>query len=92
MNISVSLLLDNRIHRPLLPLEEGDVSSVFKGPAGYYVVKLEEKRGGEPISFEEIKDDIIENQTLLKQQQVILDHLDRLRVNTKIKINKELLK
>jgi len=37
----------------LLPLEEGDVSSVFKGPEGFYIVKLEEKRDGAPLAFDD---------------------------------------
>ena len=77
--------------RALLPLEEGDVSSVFRGPEGYYVVKLEEKKGGETVSFEEIKADIIQSQTLLTQQQVILEHLEQLKAKTNIKINEQLL-
>jgi parvulin-like peptidyl-prolyl isomerase len=76
----------------LLSLEAGDVSSVFKGPDGFYIVKLYEKKGGEPISFEEIKEEIIQNQTLLMQQQAILDHLNRLKATTKIEINEQLLK
>ena len=74
-----------------MSLEVGGVSGVFKGPDGYYVAKLEEKKGGEQIGFEEIKEDIIQSQTLLKQQQVILDHLNRLKESTTIKINEDLL-
>ena len=75
----------------LLPLEEGDVSGVFKGPEGYYIVKLEEKKGGEAISFEEIKEDIVQSQTLLAQQRVILEHLESLKAKTNIEINEQLL-
>jgi len=75
----------------LLPLEEGDVSSVFRGPEGYYIVKLEEKKSGNKISFEEIKDDIIRSQVLLQQQQAVLDHLNSLKEKTEIEINEELL-
>jgi parvulin-like peptidyl-prolyl isomerase len=75
----------------LLALEVGDVSSVFKGPEGYYIVKLEEKKGGESYNFEDIKKDIIQNQTLMKQQKVILDHIESLKGNTKIEINNALL-
>ena len=75
----------------LLPLEAGDVSSVFKGPKGYYIVKLEEKKSGEKVSFDEIKEDIIQSQTLLMQQQKILDHLNRLKETTTIEINEQLL-
>ena len=75
----------------LLPLEAGDVSSVFRGPQGYYIVKLEEKRDGTRISYEEIKEDIIESQMLFKQQQKILEHLDRLKETTPIEVNEQLL-
>jgi len=75
----------------LLPLEEGDLSSVFKGPEGYYIVKLEGKRGGAPLTFEEIKTDIMETQLLQKQQEAILEHLERLKAKIPIEINEELL-
>lgn len=75
----------------LLALEVGDVSSVFKGPDGYYIVKLEEKKGGEPYGFDDIKNDIIQNQTLMKQQKAILDHIENLKGSTKIEINSVLL-
>ena len=75
----------------LLPLEEGDVSGVFKGPEGFYIVKLEEKKGGAPITFDEIKEDIVQSQTLLAQQQAILEYLEQLKAKTDIKINEQLL-
>jgi peptidyl-prolyl cis-trans isomerase C len=75
----------------LLSLEVGDVSGVFKGPEGHYIVKLEEKKGGEQLSFEEVKEDIIQSQTLFKQQQVILDHLNRLKSEIKVEVNEQLL-
>lgn len=72
-------------------LEVGDVSGVFQGPNGYYIVKLEEKQGGEPQKFEDIKEDIITGLTLLKQQQAILEHLEKLRQQTDIQVNLNLL-
>jgi len=75
----------------LISLEIGDVSGVFKGPEGYYIVKLEGKKEGEQISFDEIKDDIIQSQVLLKQQQVILDHLNDLKAKIRVEINEQLL-
>ncbi|HOY09023.1 MAG TPA: peptidylprolyl isomerase [Candidatus Omnitrophota bacterium] len=72
-------------------LEVGDVSGVFQGPNGYYIVKLEEKQGGEPQDFEDIKEDIITGLTLLTQQQAILGHLEKLRQQTDIQVNLKLL-
>lgn len=75
----------------LLSLEEGGVSGVFKGPLGFYIVKLEEKKEGEAVAFEEIKDEIIQSQTLFKQQEAILEHLERIKANADIQINEQLL-
>jgi len=72
-------------------LDVGDLSSVFKSPEGYSIVKLEEKRGGKPLSFSEVKADIISGLTQLKQQQAILAHIDQLRQKTPVKVNENLL-
>jgi len=76
----------------LINLKAGEVSSVFKGPKGFYIVKLDEVRGGEQIPYEEIKQDIIQNRTLVKQQQAILDYLSTLEKEIKVEINEGLLK
>lgn len=78
--------------RVLIGLDVGDVSSVFKGPEGFYIIKLDEKKGGEPISFSEIKDDIVASLTILKQQQAILEHINKLRQSTTVTTNENLLK
>ena len=75
----------------IAPLNAGEVSSAFKGPQGFYIVKVEEKKGGTPIPFEDIKKDIIDNQMMLKQQQVILDHVEKLKGQTKVEIREDLL-
>ncbi|VAX37463.1 hypothetical protein MNBD_UNCLBAC01-527 [hydrothermal vent metagenome] len=77
---------------PLLSLEVGDVSGVFKGPKGFYIIKLEEKKGGDQIAFEDIKEEIVNNQMLMKQQKVILDYIEELKQKFSVEINEELLK
>jgi parvulin-like peptidyl-prolyl isomerase len=76
----------------LINLKAGEVSSVFKGPKGFYIVKLEEIKGGAQIPYEEIKQDIIQNRTLVKQQQVILDYIAKLEQEIKVEINEGLIK
>jgi len=76
----------------LVTLEEGDVSRVFSGPQGYYIIKVDEKSGGEPMKFEDVKDMIIEQQTMIKQQQVVLDYIERLRGIYDVDINESLIK
>ena len=75
----------------IAPLNVGEVSGVFKGPQGFYIVKVEEKKGGTPIPFEDLKKDIIDNQMMLKQQQAILDHVEKLKGETKVEIKEDLL-
>lgn len=72
-------------------LEKGDISRVFKGPKGFYIVKLEDKKGGEQKELEEIKDDIKAGLTMLKQQQVVVDYLRELEGKAEIDINEKLL-
>ncbi len=72
-------------------LDAGGISKVFKGPDGFYVVKVEEKKGGVTKEFTEIKNDIVTGLTLLKQQQAILNHLNELSQKMDVKVNEKLL-
>ena len=73
------------------PLNVGDISGVFKGPEGYYIVKLEEKKGGTPVDFAKAKEDIINGLTLMKQQKAILDYIAQLEQKTSVQVNEALL-
>ncbi|MBI5416112.1 MAG: peptidyl-prolyl cis-trans isomerase [Candidatus Omnitrophica bacterium] len=75
----------------LVPLKPGELSGVFKGPKGYYIVKLEEKKGGAPIPFEQIKKEIVDNQLMQKQQQAILAHVEKLKGQTPVEVKEDLL-
>ena len=72
-------------------LDAGGISKVFKGPDGFYVIKVEEKKGGKTREFSDVKDDIVTGLTLLKQQQAILNHLTQLSQQMDVKINEKLL-
>lgn len=73
-------------------IETGKTSGVFKGPNGYYIFKLEDKKGGTPKPFLAIKSDLTKKLTLKKQQDAVLEHLNKLATKTNIKINEDLLK
>ena len=73
-------------------LEVGQVSSVFKGPDGYYIIKLEGKRGGRQKSLSEMWNDIKRALTFLKQQQRIEELVGKLSRNAKIEIKEDLIK
>lgn len=72
-------------------LNVGGVSSVVKGPKGYYILKLEEKKGGEQKEFAEIKEEIKSGLLMLKQQQAVIEYLDKLRQNATVDVNEKLL-
>ncbi len=72
-------------------LDAGGISAVFKGPEGFYIVKVDSKKGGAMKPFAGVKQDLISGLTLRKQQKAILDHINQLAEKTKIEINKELL-
>jgi len=65
-------------------LDVGKISSIFKGPDGYYIVKLEAKRGGKLKSLTEMWDDIKRGLTFLKQQKKIEDLLGKLSRDAKL--------
>ncbi len=72
-------------------IEVGKTSNYFKGPDGYYIVKLEDIRGGKTKSLRELQGDIKKGLTFLKQQQKIEDIINKLNQEAKIEINEGLV-
>lgn len=73
------------------PLDVGQVSPIFKGPEGYYIVKIEEKKGGASPPLNEVYDQIKNGLLQQKQAQRVKDLADRLRKDAKIEIKEDLL-
>lgn len=67
-------------------LEAGQYSNIFKGPDGYYIIKLETKKGGKQRSLSELWDDIKRGLQFLKQQQQIKDLIGKLSQEARIEI------
>ena len=67
-------------------LEVGKMSNVFKGPDGYYILKLEAKRGGQTRSLKDIWNQIEQGLSFLKQRQKIDELVNRLSTDPKFKI------
>jgi len=67
-------------------LDVGRISSIFKGPDGYYVLKLQAKRGGKLKPLSEMWDDIKRGLTFLKQQQKIEELIGKLSREAKIEV------
>ncbi len=67
-------------------LDAGKISSIFKTPDGYSIIKLEAKRGGKQKPLAEMWDDIKRGLIFLKQQQVIEEMIGKLSRDAKIEI------
>jgi len=65
-------------------LEVGKYSNIFKGPDGYYIIKLEARRGGNQKSLSDMWDDIKKGLTFLKQQKKIEDLIGKLSRESKL--------
>lgn len=68
-------------------LDVGNVSNIFKGPEGYYIIKLEAKRGGKQKSLTEMWDDIKRGLTFVKQQQRVEELIGKLSREAKLEIS-----
>ncbi len=68
-------------------LEVGKTSNIFKGPDGYYILKLEAKKGGKQRPLSEVYEDIKRLLLFLKREQKIEDLISKLSKTNKIEIN-----
>lgn len=73
-------------------LETGKTSNYFKAPEGYYLLKLEAKKGGKAKSLSEMWDDIKYMLTFLKQQQKMNELIAKLSANAKIEVTESAVK
>lgn len=69
-----------------LTLEAGRTSNYFKGPEGYYILKLEAKRESKAKSLSELWDDIKNGLRFLKQQKKIEELISKLSADAKIEV------
>jgi len=73
-------------------LDKGQVSGIFKGPKGYYLIKVDEINESEARLLTDVWDDVKQSLLTLKQQQRVQDLTDRLRGDAKVEISAEMLK
>lgn len=68
-------------------LEAGKISNIFKSSDGYYIIKLEARRGGKQKPLADMWDDIKRGLLFLKQQQAVEDLIGKLSREAKIEVN-----
>ncbi len=67
-------------------LDVGKVSSIFKSPDGYTIIKVVAKRGGKQKSLSDMWEDIKRGLTFVKQQQKIEEMIGKLSREAKIEV------
>lgn len=82
----------DKFYEVVLGLEQGQNSQYFKGPDGYYIVKVDEKKGGTIPRLDEVYDKI-KNFLLEQKQRSRLEELsNKLKRDAKIEIKEDLLR
>lgn len=67
-------------------LKKGEISRIIKTQFGYHIIKVEDRKGAEKKSFEEVKEEIISLLTKEKENESFRKLISELRNNAKVKI------
>jgi peptidyl-prolyl cis-trans isomerase C len=73
-------------------LEVGKISTIFRSPDGYYILKLEAKKGGKARSLSDMWEDIKRGLTFLKKQKKMEDLIGKLSTKIPTKIDEGIIK
>lgn len=81
-----------RFWEMVLALEAGETSSVFRGPGNrYYLIKVENVRGGQEIALSEVEDDLREALRASKIERKVTSIIEEFAERSDILINEHLL-
>ncbi len=70
-------------------LKKGEVSEPVHTQFGYHIIKLTDKKLGQPVEFDKVKNIISQHLVAEKQKEAFDSYMDALRKNYKVDINKE---
>lgn len=70
-------------------LKLGEISKPVKTQFGYHIIKVTDKKMGEAIEFERVKDLILQYLSAKKQQEVFDSYIEELKKSYRVEINKE---
>jgi peptidyl-prolyl cis-trans isomerase C len=69
----------------------GDLSDVVKTPFGYHIIKLMERKGGEPRPFDQVKEEIRSKLLQERQREKVEAHFADLKRKAEVKIDEKVL-
>lgn len=82
--VSEDQLAFQKLKDVIKALDIGKFSSVFQGPKGFYIVKIDEKKGGQERSVEEVKEGIKADLSYLKYLQGLQKLQEKIPVQTNL--------
>ena len=74
------------LEKAAFPLQAGDVSDLVKGPAGMHILRVMERKGGEPKSFAEVQNKIREAKVREEAEQKFKEWMKALKGKSYIEI------
>lgn len=72
-------------------LKKGEISEPVKTRYGYHIIKVTDKKIGQVVEFEKVKNLISQNLMAEKQKEVFDSYIEELKKSYKVEINKEAL-
>jgi len=74
-----------------MSLKPGQISEPVKTKVGYQIIKVTDKKMGQPVDFDKVKNLISQNLMAEKQKEVFDSYVEGLKKSFKVEINKEAL-
>lgn len=82
----------DKFYEVISTLEPGQVSQIFKGPEGFYIVKVDQKKGGTvpPLTevYDQIKNGLLQQKTAARIQELT----EKIKREAKIDIKEDILR
>ncbi|MCB0323306.1 MAG: peptidylprolyl isomerase [Bdellovibrionales bacterium] len=76
--------LDAAFSQAAFALQPGESSDVVRTTHGFHIIKMEERRGGAVLPFEEVQDTVMEQLRHLERERALQSHLRSLRRKHKV--------
>ncbi len=81
--------MDPEFEAAAVRLKRGEISEPVKTKLGYHIIKVTDKKVGQAVEFEKVKDTLSQRLTAEKQKELFDSYIEGLKKKYKVEINKE---